>query len=107
MSNTLECSDVCFLKCEYVIFAAGDTSIQDVSRAVEYAQRACKLTGYKEAAFLDTLAVAYAAVGRFKDAIATAEQAINIAKAQKREILVSEIQGRLDLYRAGKPYRQK
>jgi len=87
--------------------AADDASIQDVTRAVEYAQRACKLTGYKEAAFLDTLAVAYAAAGRFKDAIATAEQAVNIAKAQNREILVVEIQDRLDLYRAGRPYRQK
>jgi len=89
------------------LLAAGDASIQDVNRAVEYAERVCKLTGNKEAAFLDTLAVAYAAKGRFKDAIATAEQAINIAKTQNREILVGEIQTRLKLYRAGQPYKQK
>jgi hypothetical protein len=53
------------------------------------------------------LAVAYAAAGRFNDAITTAEQAINIAGTHGQKNVVSEIQSRLELYKAGRAYIQK
>ena len=56
---------------------------------------------------LDTLAVSYAAAGRFEEAIATAEKALNIAKETDRESLVVGIQERIKFYEAGQPYRQK
>jgi hypothetical protein len=56
---------------------------------------------------LDTLAVAYAAAGKFNDAIVTAEKALNIAKTAGQENTAREIQNRLELYKAGKPYREK
>ena len=40
----------------------------DPARAVALAQRACEFTGNRWAGYLDTLAVAYAAAGRFEDA---------------------------------------
>ncbi len=43
-------------------------------RAVALAQRACELTGNSDVTCLDTLAVAYAAAGRFNDAITTARE---------------------------------
>jgi tetratricopeptide (TPR) repeat protein len=91
----------------WVLAAAEDGSAADVNKAVEYAERACKLTGYKEAALLDTLALAYAAVGRFNEAVTTAEHALNTAKSQNREILVGEIRSRIELYKAGRRYYQK
>ncbi|MEI6218632.1 MAG: hypothetical protein WCP86_07010 [bacterium] len=35
-----------------------------------------------------------------------AEEAIALAKAAKQQALADEIQGRVELYRAGKPYRE-
>lgn len=54
--------------------------------------------------FLDILGAAYAAAGRFDDAITTAKLAISRAQASDASPLVPEIQERLALYEAGKPY---
>jgi len=90
------------------LFAAiGDLSTNDANKAIDYARRACELTAYNNADHLDTLAVAYAAAGKFNDAIVTAEKALNIAKTAGQENTAREIQNRLELYKAGKPYREK
>jgi tetratricopeptide (TPR) repeat protein len=78
----------------------------DPVRAVTLARRACELTGNRLAACLDTLAAAYAAAGRFSEAIATAQKAIELARSAGQPELASEIEARLQLYRAGRPYRQ-
>ncbi len=77
----------------------------DPVRAVTLAEGACKLTNNQVAGYLDTLAVAYAAAGRFNDAITTAQQAIGLASSAGQTRMVSEIETRLELYRAGRAYR--
>ena len=77
----------------------------DPIRAVSLAQRACELTGNRVATDVDTLAVAYAAAGRFNDAIATAQKAIELARSAGQTQLVSQIEMRLELYRGGRAYR--
>ena len=77
----------------------------DPLRAVDLAQRACELTGNRLPAYLDTLAAAYAAAGRFDDAIATAQKAVELARSAGRTSLVKEIEPRLSLYRGGHAYR--
>ena len=74
------------------------------ARAVSLAERACQLTGNKSVECLDTLAVAYAAAGRFPDAITAAERAMKLAKAAGQSASVKRIEGRLDSYRAGCRY---
>jgi len=91
----------------WLLATVDDVSVQDANKAIELAQRACELTDYKDAAILDTLAVAYAAAGRFNDAVRTAEKAINATKAHGQENLASEIQKRIELYKAGHAYIQK
>jgi tetratricopeptide (TPR) repeat protein len=91
----------------WLLATVGDVSAEDANRAVEFAHRACELTGNKEPSILDTLAAAYAAAGRFDEAIATAKQAIDAAKANGRDKLAGEIKKRMEIYRAGQPYRQK
>jgi tetratricopeptide (TPR) repeat protein len=59
---------------------------------------------YKRPEFLDTLAIAYAAVGRFQDAVETAEKAFKLAQSSQQEQLALQIQARLNLYKAGQPY---
>jgi hypothetical protein len=91
----------------YVLAIANNPSIQDANKAIEFAQHACELTGYKNPVMLDTLAIAYAAAGKFDDAIIRAKQAIDAAKAKRQEERVLEIEGRLELYRKGISYIQK
>jgi Flp pilus assembly protein TadD len=77
----------------------------DPVRAVALAERACKRMDNREASYLDTLAAAYAAAGRFDDAIATAQKAIELARADGQPNLVGKIEGRLQLYQGGRAYR--
>ena len=77
----------------------------DPVRAVTLARRACELTGNRVAACLDTLAAAYAAAGRFSEAIATAQKAIELARSAGQRAFVREIENRLGLYRDGRAYR--
>jgi tetratricopeptide (TPR) repeat protein len=91
----------------WVLATAGDISVQDANKAVGLAERACELMGYREFALLDTLAAAYAAAGRFDEAVRTAQQAIDIAKTSGQNELADEIQKRMELYKVGQPYRQR
>jgi Flp pilus assembly protein TadD len=91
----------------WILVTAGDVSSENITKAIELAQHACELTMYKEPDPLDTLAVAYAAAGRFDEAITTARKAVDAAKAESKEDLAGEIQNRIKLYQAGQRYRQK
>jgi tetratricopeptide (TPR) repeat protein len=77
----------------------------DPVRAVTLAERTCQLTSNREARYLDTLAVAYAADGRFNEAITAARQAIGLARSAGQTQVVSEVESRLEFYRAGRAYR--
>jgi len=76
----------------------------DPARAVQLAQRACTLRRPGDAQCLDTLAAAYAAAGRFSDAVTTAEKAVQLAESTGQP-LAKLIRARLELYRAGRSYR--
>jgi tetratricopeptide (TPR) repeat protein len=78
----------------------------DPIRAVALAEQACKVTEFRVAGYLDTLAAAYAAAGRFNDAIITAEKAAKLAHAGNESSLAEKIESRLALYREGRPYHQ-
>ena len=60
-----------------------DAAFYNPNKAVQLAQRACELTGYKDAEILDTLAAAYAAEYRFPEAIDTAQKALKIARSME------------------------
>lgn len=70
------------------------------------AECACRLTDNNSYACLDALAVARAAVGRFPDAIATAQKAITLARAAGETLPARQIEARLRLYQEGRAYRQ-
>ncbi len=82
-----------------------EPQLRDGARAVRLAERACQLKNYKAPASLDTLAAAYAEAGQFDKAVETAEKAIQLARTAKNEKLAEDIQNRLDLYIAKRPYR--
>ncbi|HVM61483.1 MAG TPA: tetratricopeptide repeat protein [Verrucomicrobiae bacterium] len=74
------------------------------ARAVTLAKRACELTGETEPAYFDTLAAAYAAAGRFDEAVRVAQKGVELARSGGQPQLAAKIAGRLQLYRAGRAY---
>ncbi len=90
----------------WLLATIGDESIQNTNKAIELAERVNELTGYENPGSLDTLAAAYAASGRFDDAVKTAEKAINLAETQNQKELAQRIQERLELYKANLPYKE-
>ncbi|MDP6380335.1 MAG: sulfatase-like hydrolase/transferase [Phycisphaerae bacterium] len=78
----------------------------DPRDAIRLARRACELTDNKRLDILDTLAVAYAAAGRFGEAVSTAEAALVLARDAGDDKFVDEIQGHLNLFKRGQPYHE-
>lgn len=79
--------------------------LRDGKEAVRLAEHVCADAAWREPATLDTLAAAYAEAGRFDQAVATLEQAIEMAGASGKAAGVEEMQSRLALYKAREPYR--
>jgi tetratricopeptide (TPR) repeat protein len=84
-----------------------EARLRNGAEAVELAARACALTRRENAGFLDTLSAAYAEAGRFAEAIRAAEEARAVALAHKDQQGAEEAARKLELYRAGKPYREE
>jgi len=89
----------------WVLATCPDATYRDGRRAVELAEQACRATGYGVPIMLDSLAAAYAEVGRFRSAIKTAKRALAVLRRNPKAP-TRELEFRLKLYRAGKPYRQ-
>ncbi|MHC4413166.1 MAG: tetratricopeptide repeat protein, partial [Planctomycetota bacterium] len=88
----------------WILATSGDSSFRDPNRAIEFAERACRLTNYANAGMLDALAAAYAAAGRFSDAVSTAEKALELSRTAGKEQMTQKIQKRLSLYKKNLPY---
>jgi tetratricopeptide (TPR) repeat protein len=72
--------------------------------AVEHATQACDLSHWRDPNLLDTLAAAYAEVGKFKDAVKWEKKAMAL---YDDAAAVEECRPRLKLYEAGKAYRDE
>ncbi len=82
-----------------------NASVRNGTEAVELAERALRLSGGNDSAVLDTLAAAYAEVGRFPETVQTAERALALATSQSNTSLARKIAARLKLYRSAAPFR--
>jgi Flp pilus assembly protein TadD len=89
-----------------VLAADKDSGVRNGAEAVSLAQRANDLTGGEQPFVLDTLAMAYAEAGHFKEAQDAAQKAIELATAAGAQKNVPEMQQRLQLYQAGQPFRE-
>jgi tetratricopeptide (TPR) repeat protein len=88
----------------WLLASSPNENIRNGAEAIELAERACELTQRREPVLLGTLAAAYAAAGRFKDAVATAEEARDKAMAAGQNEVAENNRHLLEFYRAGKPY---
>jgi Flp pilus assembly protein TadD len=91
----------------WLLATCADDKVRSGAEAVRYAEEACRLTGYKQAGLLSTLAAAYAEAGRFPEAIRTAETAIQMQDAAGETRFAALNRQLLTLYRAGKPWHEK
>jgi tetratricopeptide (TPR) repeat protein len=82
-----------------------EPKLRDGPESLRWATHAADLTGQTNPGVLDTLAAAHAEVGQFDAAIAVAEQAIELARAAGQSELAVQLEGRLQLYRIGWPFR--
>jgi tetratricopeptide (TPR) repeat protein len=83
-----------------------DSRIRDGASAVRFAETANRLTERRQPVLLNTLAAAYAEAGRFDEAVATEQRALELASASNLKGLAPQIQTCLQLYQAGKPFHQ-
>jgi tetratricopeptide (TPR) repeat protein len=89
-----------------VLATTPEASLRSGGEAVAFAERAVKLSGGSNPGVLDTLAAAYANVGRFREAVETARQARDFATRQNNQRLSEGVNARISLYEAGTPFRE-
>ena len=86
-----------------ILATSSDDSLRNGAEAVRLAERVCELTHHRDPLFIGTLASAYAEAGRFPEAVATAEQAVQLATAAGQTAVAANNRRSLVLYRADKP----
>jgi Flp pilus assembly protein TadD len=81
------------------LLATSETpAIRQPAEALRHAAHAAKLTGFKQAEILDTLATAQFAAGQKESARATLSQAIPIARAAGQAAFAEELEAKLLRY---------
>ena len=85
-----------------LLATTSDPALRDPNEAVVLACRSVELSQRKNASMLDTLASAYAAAGRFDDAVTTAQAALDLALADMNYKLAAQIRKNLQLYKQQK-----
>jgi spermidine synthase len=86
----------------WLLAASFDKTVRNPARAVELAEATDRQTKGALPGLIDTLAAAYAAAGRFPEAIAAAQRALEWLP--KDSAAASELQNRLKLYEAHTAY---
>jgi tetratricopeptide (TPR) repeat protein len=89
-----------------VLASDENAAVRNGPEAVSLAQHANELTGGEQPFVLDTLAMAYAEAGRFKDAQEAVQKALELASAAGAQKNVPEMQERLRLYEAGQAFQE-
>jgi Flp pilus assembly protein TadD len=90
----------------WILATCPEADVRDGAEAVRLGERACELTRFKRTLMVGTLAAAYAESGRFAEAVATAQKACALAVEAGDEAFALKNQQLLQLYRAGRPYRE-
>jgi tetratricopeptide (TPR) repeat protein len=88
----------------WLLATSKSATVRDGKHAVELAQKACELTGWKDPDYIDTLAVAYAEAGNFGEAIRWQEKTLEFPEFSKAN--GENARARIALYREQKPYHE-
>jgi Flp pilus assembly protein TadD len=88
----------------WLLAVCPDANLRNGERAVEYAKRACVLSGWKAPAILGTLAAAYAEAGDFDNAI---KWETKYLESNPSAVDSERHRQRLSLYEQKKPYHEE
>ena len=91
----------------WILATCADDTVRDGAEAIRLSEMVQASADEENPAWLDTLAAAYAAQGRFDDAVATINQAIELARRSGADDLAAKARARRDLYAARRPYRDQ
>ena len=89
----------------WLLATSTSASAADSAEAVALAQRAARTLDGQSANALDTLAVAYAADGRFEEAVRSATQALKLARRDGDPQRAEAIGRRLRMFRTRRPFQ--
>ena len=88
----------------WILATASDPRIRDGKVAVRWAEKCAAAMGNEVPEVLDTLAAAYAEAGQYPQAVSMAGKAIKLARANHQDQLANQMEKRLRIYTAGRPY---
>jgi tetratricopeptide (TPR) repeat protein len=84
----------------WVLATSADASVRDPGKALQFAQRLWQLPGPITPRILRTIAAAYAANGRFQEAIDTAQEGAQLARMQARNDMAKALEEDLRTYQS-------
>jgi tetratricopeptide (TPR) repeat protein len=90
----------------WILASHPDENLRSPEEALTITTRLCQQTRERSPLYLDTHSIALANLGRFQDAIATANKAIALIPP-RNAAAIDGIRGRISLYAASKPYRER
>jgi Flp pilus assembly protein TadD len=93
-------------KLAWLLATCPDNTVREGTEAVRVAERGCRLTEYKQAQMVGALGAAYAEAGRFTEAVAAAQRAIELARAEGDAQFAAINEQLLRLYRTGRAYHE-
>ena len=91
-------------KLAWLLATHKESKFYNPQEALRLAEKACKLVKSPDTALLDTFAAAYAATGKFQQALLIAEEALRLAESSQQKNKADEIQNRIRLYKLYQPY---
>jgi tetratricopeptide (TPR) repeat protein len=89
----------------WILATSPRASLRNGPKAVALAEEADRLSDGKNPATLSTLAAAYAEAGRFPEAIAAAQRALQQAAARNNTTRINTLKTQIGFYQAGSPFR--
>ena len=87
----------------WLLATAKAPGFRNGKKAVDLALKACELSDWRDAEYVDTLAAGYARAGDFDNAVKWQEKALEYPKSARP----SEFQQRLNFYRERKPWPEE
>jgi tetratricopeptide (TPR) repeat protein len=91
-------------KAAWILATSSNDAVRSGARAVQYAEKATRVTNGQDVVAVDVLAVAYAEIGQFDRAIATARDGIRLATQTHSDVL-PVLQSHLALFESRRPVR--
>jgi Flp pilus assembly protein TadD len=87
----------------WLLATSPEATLRNGAEAVKLAAKAVDLSHGSDPRMLDTLAAAYAEMGRFREAVETARKALDLAA----QPLAPAIKARIEMYERNQPFREK